>query len=118
MHVECGGASIMSSHRPFAPRPANPQELARHLSAVNSEKFPDLKHYKVPVNPVKKWQVEEDRDRVLSEEELTQIGDALKQNPRYEEAAFFFQLAIMTGGRFAELKRMKWDESSITFGIN
>ena len=91
--------------------------LASLHGAVNSEKFQDLKHYKVPVNPLKKWQVEEDRDRVLSEEELTRIGDALKQNPRYEEAAFFFQLAVMTGGRFAELKRMKWNESSVTFGI-
>ncbi len=90
--------------------------LASLHGAVNSDKFPDLKHYKVPVNPLKKWQVEEDRDRILTDEEITQIGGALKETPKYEEAAFFFQLAIMTGGRFAELKRMKWEESSVRFG--
>ncbi len=55
--------------------------LASLHGAVNSDKFPDLKHYKVPVNPLKKWQVEEDRDRILTEEEITQIERSTQRNP-------------------------------------
>lgn len=90
--------------------------LASLHSAKASGKFSDLFNYSVPINPLKKWQVEEDRDRILAPEEITKISKALESNPEYEEAHFFFQLAIMTGGRFAELRRMKWDESSVRFG--
>jgi len=91
--------------------------LAALRGAKNSNKFDDLINYRVPANPLKKWQVEEDRDRILNPEELAQISNALAETPEYEEALFFLQLALMSGGRFAELKRMKWDESSERFGI-
>ena len=91
--------------------------LAALRSAKASRKFDDLINYHVPVNPLKKSQVEEDRDRVLSPEEITKISKALGEQPESEEALFFFQIALMTGGRFAELKRMKWDESNARFGI-
>lgn len=90
--------------------------LASLHSAKKSKKFNDLTTYAVPINPLKKWQVEEDRDRVLSPEEIEKIGKALEAKPEYEEAAFLFQLALMTGGRFAELRRMKWNELSVQFG--
>jgi len=45
--------------------------LAALRGAKNSNKFDDLINYRVPVNPLKKWQVEEDRDRILSPEELS-----------------------------------------------
>lgn len=90
--------------------------LASLHGAKKSRKFNDLINYNVPVNPLKKWQVEKDRDRVLSPQEITKISKALEANPQYEEALFLFQLALMTGGRFAELRRMKWDESSARFG--
>lgn len=90
--------------------------LASLHSAKESRKFNDLINYSVPINPLKKWQVEEDRDRILTPEEITKISKALQSKPEYEEALFFFQLALMTGGRFAELRRMKWDESSARFG--
>jgi integrase len=90
--------------------------LAALRGAKESRKFGDLINYHVPKNPLKKSQVEEDRDRVLSPEEITRLSDGLKEKPENEEALFFLQLALMTGGRFAELKRMKWDESSARFG--
>lgn len=90
--------------------------LAALRGAKESRKFYDLINYHVPRNPLKKSQVEEDRDRVLSPEEITKLSDALKEELESEEALFFLQLALMTGGRFAELKRMKWDESSVRFG--
>ena len=91
--------------------------LAALRSAKESRKFDDLINYLVPVNPLKKSQVEEDRDRILSPDEITKISKALSEQPELEEALFFLQLALMTGGRFAELKRMKWDESNVRFGI-
>jgi integrase len=90
--------------------------LAALHSAKHSRKFNDLVNYHVPINPLKKWQVEEDRDRILTDEEITRISRALDSNPDYQEALFFFQLALMTGARFAEIRRMKWDESSTRFG--
>lgn len=91
--------------------------LAALRSAKDSRKFDDLINYHVPANPLKKSQVEEDRDRILSPEEITKISSKLNEQPENEEALFFFQLALMTGGRFAELKRMKWGESNTRFGI-
>lgn len=91
--------------------------LAALRSAKESKKFEDLINYHVPANPLKKSQVEEDRDRILSPEEITMISTALNEHPQNEEALFFFQAALMTAGRFAELKRMKWNDSSPRFGI-
>lgn len=83
--------------------------------AVESGQFHDLRNYRVPKNPLKK-KVETDRDRVLTDEEIEQITTALQENPKQEEALFFFQLDIITGARMAELLRMKWDEASVRFG--
>lgn len=55
--------------------------LAALRGAKESRKFDDLINYHVPRNPLKKSQVEEDRDRVLSPEEITRISDALKEEP-------------------------------------
>lgn len=90
--------------------------LAALHHAVESGKFKDLLNYRVPKNPLKKYQVEEDRDRVLTDEEIEHISTKLADHPEYEEALFFFQLALITGARMAELRRMKWDESSVRFG--
>lgn len=83
--------------------------------AVKSGEFKDLEAYKVPSNPLKK-KVEKDRDRVLSDEEVSQITIKLKETPEYEEALFFFQLDLITGARMDELLRLKWDEASVRFG--
>lgn len=83
--------------------------------AVKSGEFKDLEAYKVPSNPLKK-KVEKDRDRVLSDEEVSQITFKLKANPDYDEALFFFQLDLITGARMDELLRLTWDEASVRFG--
>ena len=83
--------------------------------AVESGQFNDLHNYRVPQNPLKK-KIEKDRDRVLTDDEIDQICRKLAENPKYDEALFFFQLDIITGARMAELLRMKWDESSVRFG--
>ena len=83
--------------------------------AVESGQFPDLQNYRVPHNPLKR-SVEKDRDRVLTDDELNQISTKLAEDPKYEEALFFFQLNVITGARMAELLRMKWEESSVSFG--
>ncbi|HYU97368.1 MAG TPA: tyrosine-type recombinase/integrase [Pyrinomonadaceae bacterium] len=90
--------------------------LAALHHAVESGKFKDLLNYRVPKTPLKKYQVEEDSDRVLTDEEIEQISTKLADHPGYEEALFFFQLALITGARMAELRRMKLDESSVRFG--
>lgn len=83
--------------------------------AVKSGEFKDLEAYKVPSNPLKK-KVEKNRDRVLSDEEVSQITLKLASNPDYDEALFFFQLDLITGARMDELLRLKWEETSVRFG--
>lgn len=83
--------------------------------AVESGQFPDLQNYRVPHNPLKR-SVEKERDRVLTDDELNQISTKLAEDPKYDEALFFFQLNVITGARMAELLRMKWEESSVSFG--
>lgn len=72
--------------------------------AVESGQFNDLQNYRVPPNPLKK-KIEKDRDRVLTDEEIDQISSKLAENPKYDEALFFFQLDIITGARMAELSQ-------------
>jgi len=53
---------------------------------------------------------------VLTDDELNQISTKLAEDPKYDEALFFFQLNVITGARMAELLRMKWEESSVSLG--
>ena len=41
---------------------------------------------------------------------------ALAARVDWAEALFFFQLAVITGGRMAELLQMRWEESDPRFG--
>jgi len=79
------------------------------------EIYPDLKSFQVPRNPLGR-RVEEERDRVLSDEEIVKISTALSTKPKWADALFFFQLDLITGGRMAELLRMRWEESDVRFG--
>ncbi len=79
------------------------------------ETFPDLKSFQVPRSPLTK-KVEEERDRVLSDEEIAKISGVLTTKYEWREALFFFQLALITAGRMAELRRMRWEESEVRFG--
>src|SRR5205807_9644280 len=49
---------------------------------------PDLKSYQVPRSPLTK-KVEEERDRVLSDEEISMISATLLANPDWDDALFF-----------------------------
>lgn len=77
--------------------------------------YPDLKSFQVPRSPLTK-KVEQERDRVLSDDEIAMISTALATKPEWHEALFFFQLDLMTGARMAELLRMRWEESQVRFG--
>ena len=96
-------------------RGLNTIRAALNHAVQNTAKFPDLNTYQVPKSPLTK-KVEEERDRVLTDEEIGQICEALAERPEWEEALFFFQLDLITGARMAELLRMRWEESSIRFG--
>jgi integrase len=76
---------------------------------------PDLKSYQVPRSPLTK-KVEEERDRVLSDEEISKMSAALSSNPDWADALFFLRIGVITAGRMAEIRRMRWDESSERFG--
>lgn len=86
-------------------------------AAVNHavQTYPDLKSFQVPRSPLTK-KVEQERDRVLSDDEIQTISTALATKPEWHEALFFFQLDLMTGARMAELLRMRWEESQVRFG--
>jgi integrase len=75
----------------------------------------DLRTYKVPRSPLTK-KSEEERDRVLADEEISKISVALSSKGELADALFFFRIALITGGRMAEILRMKWEESSERFG--
>lgn len=79
------------------------------------ESFPDLKSFQVPRSPLTK-KVEQERDRVLSDKEIAAISAALAIRPEWREALFFFQLDLLTAARMAELLRMRWEESQVSFG--
>jgi integrase len=86
-------------------------------AAVNHavETYTDLKSFQVPRSPLTK-KVEQERDRVLSDDEITKISAALATKAEWHEALFFFQLDLITAARMAELLRMRWEESEIRFG--
>jgi integrase len=75
----------------------------------------DLKGYRVPRNPLTK-KCEDERDRVLSDEEISKIATALCARRDWADVLFFFRVSLITGARMAELRRMRWDESSERFG--
>jgi integrase len=79
------------------------------------EAYPDLKSFQVPRSPLTK-KVEQERDRVLSDQEIAAISAALATKPEWREALFFFQLDLITAARMAELLRMRWEESQVSFG--
>jgi integrase len=102
-------------------KPLKKSSIRRGLNTIKAAlnhavgAFPDLKSFQVPRSPLTK-KVEEERDRVLSDEEIGKISTALAAKQEWEEALFFFQLALITGGRMAELQRMRWEESDVRFG--
>lgn len=102
-------------------RPLKKSSIRRGLNTIKAalnhavETFPDLKSFQVPRSPLTK-KVEEERDRVLSDEEIAKISTALSTKPEWNEALFFFQIALITAARMAELRRMRWEESDVRFG--
>src|SRR5258707_1475406 len=75
----------------------------------------DLKGYRVPRSPLTK-KCEDERDRVLSDEQISKISTALCSRPDWADVLFFFRLGLIPGARMAEVRRMRWDESSERFG--
>jgi integrase len=102
-------------------RPLKKSSIRRGLNTIKAalnhavETFPDLKSFQVPRSPLTK-KVEEERDRVLSDDEIAKISEALATKKEWHEALFFFQLALITAARMAELRRMRWEESDVRFG--
>ncbi len=102
-------------------KPLKKSSIRRGLNTIKAAlnhavgTFPDLKSFQVPRSPLTK-KVEEERDRVLSDEEIAQISAVLATKREWHEALFFFQLDLITGGRMAELLRMRWEESDVRFG--
>lgn len=104
-------------------KPLKKSSIRRGLNTIKAAlnhavgTFPDLKSFQVPRSPLTK-KVEEERDRVLSDEEIAKISAALATKREWHEALFFFQLALITAGRMAELRRMRWEESDVRFGTS
>lgn len=102
-------------------KPLKKATIKRGLNTIKAalnhavETYPDLKSFQVPRSPLTK-KVDQERDRVLSDEEIVGISAALATKHEWIEALFFFQLDLMTGGRMAEILRMRWEESDLRFG--
>src|SRR5258708_13909933 len=99
-------------------RPLKKSSIRRGLNTIKAAlnhavgTYPDLKSFQVPRSPLTK-KVEEERDRVLSDEEITQICEPLSTKAEWAEALFFFQLDLITAGRMPELLRMRWAPSPV-----
>src|SRR5258708_14828513 len=82
-------------------RPLKKSSIRRGLNTIKAalnlavEAFSDLKSFQVPRSPLTK-KAEEERDRVLSDEEIAKISAALSANREWLEALFFCQLALLT----------------------
>ena len=102
-------------------KPLKKATIKRGLNTIKAalnhavETYPDLKFFQVPPSPLTK-KVEQERDRVLSDEEIAKISAVLATKREWLDGLFFFQLDLMTGGRMAELLRMRWEESDLRFG--
>src|SRR5258708_2953173 len=102
-------------------KPLKKATIKRGLNTIKAalnhpvETYSDLKSFQVPRSPLTK-KVDHERDRVLSDEEIAKISEALSTKAEWAEALFFFQLDLITGGRMAELLRMRWEESYVRFG--
>lgn len=109
--------SFRTSDELASPTPSNFLRLLTRIEARRPKycEIPGSKYLSGTKSPLTK-KVEEERDRVLTDEETGQICEALAERPEWEEAFFFFQLDLITGARMAELLRMRWEESSIRFG--
>lgn len=113
--IERANASDKQLKQSTIKRGLNTIRAALHHAVEATWKFPDLATYRVPKNPLTK-KVENQRDRILGDDEIGKICNALGTKPEWNEALFFLQLALLTGARMAELIRMRWDESSLRFG--
>jgi len=76
-------------------KPLKKSSIRRGLNTIKAAlnhavgTYPDLKSFQVPRSPLTK-KVEEERDRVLSDEEIAQISEALSTKGEWAEALFFF----------------------------
>ncbi len=102
-------------------KPIKKATIKRGLNTIRAalnhaiETFSDLRTFKLPRSPLTK-KVDQERDRVLSDDEVTKISNALATKPEWHEALFFFQLDLITGARMAELLRMRWEDTQVRFG--
>ncbi len=75
-----------------------------HHAKRNNE---DLQGYTIPPRPIKK-SAENKRTRILTEEEIVQLSQALAPSEEFVDAYDFFRIALGSAGRLDEILGIRW----------
>jgi integrase len=92
------------------------QSISRSLNSIRaclryaSEKFEDLKAWRVPKKPLKASDCDKHRERPLEEEEIVSIAKAFASNPEYTDALHFLAITLGTASRMDELLSLRWQD--------
>lgn len=70
----------------------------------------DLADWRVPAKPLKNSTADNQRTRILSDEEIEQLSAVLAANPQHLDALDFFRVALGSAGRVDEILGIRWQD--------
>lgn len=105
-----------------AKRGLQPASIKRRINSIRAalnharETKPDLINFRIPKRPVGK-EADVQRMRILDENEIKDLSQALASKPSWRDAYDFFRVALGCGGRFDEMVPVVEREDRSTAGI-
>lgn len=90
--------------------------ISRSLNSIRaclryaSEKFEDLKSWRVPKKPLKAAQTDNPRQRPLEEEEIALLAQEFASKPKYIDALHFLAISLGTASRMDEILSLRWSD--------
>jgi integrase len=70
----------------------------------------DLADWRVPAKPLKNSTADNQRTRILSDEEIEQLSAMLAGEPEHRDALDFFRVALGSAGRVDEILGIRWQD--------
>lgn len=90
--------------------------ISRSLNTIRaclryaSEKFEDLKTWRVPKKPLKASETDKHRERPIEEEEIIAIAKVFASSEEYIDALHFLGIALGTASRMDEILSLRWND--------